>query len=229
MKFFLSCEHGGCHIPEKYARLFKDAEQVLSSHRGWDPGALRLFKMMETGLVHYSAYSEVSRLLVELNRSTHSRSLFSEYTASLSNSIKDELLRAYYLPFRNAFSDAVKEIVCKDEMVFHVSVHSFTPVLNNINRNADVGLLYNPGHGKEREIAKRWKQILLSTIPGLRVRFNYPYSGKADGHVVALRKMYGDHYSGIELEMNNSISEDVEVMMLISQSYSLLCERLKSL
>ncbi len=230
MKFFLSCEHGGCSIPEKYARLFKDAEHVLSSHRGWDPGALRLYKMMETaGMVQYSGYSEISRLLIELNRSTHNRSLFSEYTASLGDSIKDELLRAYYLPFRNAFSDAVGEIVHKDEIVFHVSVHSFTPVLNNIIRNADVGLLYNPGHGMEREIAKRWKQILLSIIPGLRVRFNYPYSGKADGHVVALRKTFGNLYSGIELEMNNAFSEDVEVMRLISQSYSVLCEKLKSL
>ncbi|WP_026475524.1 N-formylglutamate amidohydrolase [Alkaliflexus imshenetskii] len=229
MKFFLSCEHGGCHIPEKYALLFKDAEHVLSSHRGWDPGALKLFRMMDSAYTHHSAYNEVSRLLIELNRSLHHRQLFSTYTASISDSLKDEIVRQYYLPYRNAFSDAVGSVVQNNEMVFHVSVHSFTPVLNDVTRNADIGLLYDPRHGMEKEIAKQWKQILVSTIPGIRVRFNYPYSGKADGHVVALRKTFGNLYSGIELEMNNAFSENVEVMRLISHSYSVLCEDVKSL
>ena len=46
-KYFLSCEHGGNHIPTAYQPLFKGAEEVLASHRGWDPGALELFHALQ--------------------------------------------------------------------------------------------------------------------------------------------------------------------------------------
>jgi predicted N-formylglutamate amidohydrolase len=224
VKLFLSCEHGGHQIPESYQPLFFDSGEVLKSHRGWDIGALSLCHAMNRFPVHFSLYSEVSRLLVDLNRSLHKRSLFSAYTKGLSHEIKQKILNEFYFPFRSTFSEKVEEVVDNNHEVFHVSVHSFTPVLNGKIRNTDIGLLYNPAHYREKEIASRWRSILQERHPYLKVRFNYPYLGKTDGHVAPLRQRFGKAYSGIELELNNKYAENIKVINDIVLSYRILID-----
>ena len=41
----LSCEHGGNIVPDEFSELFRNASDVLESHRGLDPGALELLKI----------------------------------------------------------------------------------------------------------------------------------------------------------------------------------------
>lgn len=227
-KYFLSCEHGGNHIPTAYQPLFKGAEDVLASHRGWDPGALELFHALQQQAIDFALYSETSRLLVELNRSLHKRSLFSVYTRDLPPQEKLALLNRFYHPFRDCFFSAVAEAIAGEHPVFHVSVHSFTPVLDGEVRQADIGLLYNPAHGSEKELAQAWKKALHQLAPDLRVRFNYPYLGKTDGHVAPLRKAFGDAYAGIELEMNNRYAGNKEVVEVLVQSYHQVVAQLGS-
>lgn len=226
IKLFLSCEHGGHHIPELYQPRFAGCQAVLESHRGWDKGALDLFHALNRVPVHFSHHSEVSRLLVDLNRSLHKRSLFSAYTKGLSGEEKQQILNEFYFPFRTVFAEKIAEAVDSNHEVFHVSVHSFTPVLNGEVRNADIGLLYNPAHGREKEMALKWKTVLHAKAPHLSVRFNYPYLGKTDGHVAPLRQKFGKAYAGIELEMNNKHAESVEVINTLVLSYRILTDRL---
>ncbi|HLW07246.1 MAG TPA: N-formylglutamate amidohydrolase [Marinilabiliaceae bacterium] len=223
MKFFLSCEHGDNQIPKEYASLFKDAESLLASHRGWDPGALELFKTMHSENTFFSIYSEISRLLVDLNRSLHRRSLFSELTKGLSKKEKEQILNQFYYPFRNAFGQAAQKVVSNRDKIFHVSVHSFTPELNGVVRTADIGLLYHPAHNDEKQWAKRWKSELEKEFPHFRIRFNYPYLGKIDGYVANLRKRFGNSYSGIELEMNNKYANNQTVIDSIAKAYHRIC------
>jgi predicted N-formylglutamate amidohydrolase len=76
-------------------------------------------------------------------------------------------------------------------------------VLDGKVRQADVGLLYDPRRERERALAARWKAAILERRPGLGVRFNYPYAGRADGLTTALRRRFPDErYAGIELEVN---------------------------
>jgi predicted N-formylglutamate amidohydrolase len=219
MKCFLSCEHGGNQVPDQYQALFEGAQTVLDSHRGYDKGALELFEALRLAGVHYNVFSTTTRLLVDLNRSLHRRSLFSEYTRNLSNTEKQLILEHYYYPFRNAFMHEALSVVRQDESVFHVSVHSFTPVLNGEARNADIGLLYNPGHGIEKLIAISWKERLQKLLPRFVIRYNYPYLGKTDGHVASLRKALGNQYAGIEFELNNKHAGNNEVYNAIALTY----------
>lgn len=224
MKYFLSCEHGGNKIPAEYASLFKNGEDLLASHRGWDLGALELFKTMHSESTSYSIFSETSRLLVDLNRSLNRRTLFSEFTKKLSKEEKEEILHQFYHPFRNAFGKSAQKVIEKGNQIFHVSVHSFTPELNGVVRNADIGLLYHPAHGDEKQWAIRWKSELEKEFPDFKIRFNYPYLGKIDGHVANLRKRFGYNYSGIELEMNNKYGTDKKVKEGIAKTYHRICQ-----
>ncbi len=213
----LSCEHGGNHVPEEYFPLFIEAREILISHLGWDPGALALLQEMAKVGVDYTQYSETTRLLIDLNRSLFKRTLFSEYTRTLGISEKQKIIKQYYEPFREDFRDAISDLLNACSFVFHVSVHSFTPVIHGEFRNADIGLLYNPEFGKEKELAIRWRKMINAAMPQLRVRMNYPYTGKNGGHVFALRQQFGhEYYAGIELEINQKYAYNTDFMKMMS-------------
>jgi hypothetical protein len=52
----------------------------------------------------------------------------------------------------------------------------------------------------------RWKESIAASAPELRVRRNYPYTGKGDGLTSHLRRRFAQSdYVGIELEINQGI------------------------
>lgn len=203
MKLIVTCEHGGNRIPAKYWPLFKAHRHLLDSHRGYDPGALALARDYAQALNAELVYSTTSRLLVELNRSDTHRQLFSEITQALPGEERERLLARYYYPYREWVDAQVREAVGSGVRVLHLSCHSFTPQLDGIERNADIGLLYDPRRSSEARLCRAWQRELRVADPQLVVRRNYPYRGYSDGLTTALRKRYGDaRYSGIELEVN---------------------------
>lgn len=205
MKFLLTCEHGGNEIPKEYQKYFINAGEALNSHRGYDPGALDLFYSLRS-LADYSFYSRTSRLLIEPNRSLHHPALFSEFTKNLSSKEKNRLIAGLYLPYRNSVEALISKILEKGEKVLHLSVHSFSPELDGSIRNTDIGLLFDPKRAEEKNYCKILKKQLLTPKPRWKVRFNYPYLGKADGFTTYLRKKFPGNYLGIELEINQKYS-----------------------
>ncbi len=205
MKLILTCEHACREIPAKYRYLFEGAELVLNSHRGYDPGALDIFRNLQ-GLTYYSKTYNWTRLLVEPNRSLHHPQLFSEFTQNLSEEEKNKLLKKYYYPYRISVEKKIAETILAGQEVIHLSVHTFTPVLKGQERKADVGLLFDPKNAGEKEFCKTYKKALLAHDPQLRVRYNYPYRGTADGFTTFLRKRFPQHYLGIEIEVNQKFS-----------------------
>jgi len=210
----LTCEHGGNQIPARFSASFAGQEQVLASHRGYDIGALPLFRDLKE-LADVSFFSETSRLVVDLNRSQHHKNLFSEFIAPLPDSEKKIVIQNYYDPYRDRVEQTVEHFVLAGKQVLHLAVHTFTPVLNGKLRHADIGLLYDPKRNGEQTICKLWKAQLLKQNAGLQVRFNYPYLGIADGLPTYLRRKFtGEQYLGIELEVNQRFPEaDQEVWL----------------
>ena len=205
MKVIITCEHGGNYIPEDYQYLFKSKRSVLQTHRAYDPGASELAETIsKSGYYFFS--SNVSRLLIELNRSINSPNLFSGFTKNLNRLKKVEILNKYYFPFRNKVETLIQELITKGEKIVHISVHTFTPVLKNKIRNIEIGILYDPKRKKEKEFASLFKKELLSMEKNLKLRFNYPYSGISDGFTTYLRKKFNQkYYLGIELEVNQKL------------------------
>lgn len=205
MKLIITCEHAGNKIPGPYQGLFKNAREILNSHRGYDPGALDLFEYIKE-LSVFSHFYPWSRLLVEVNRSYGHHQLFSEYTEMLAMEEKKTILETFYRPYRDAVETDIEELIRRNYKIFHLSIHSFTPVLNEEVRNADVGLLFDPSRNEEKKFSKGFKDILGEIAPSLKVRYNYPYLGKADGFTTYLRKKFPLNYVGIELEVNQKFS-----------------------
>ncbi len=200
----VTCEHGGNEIPPEYAAAFRGAKSVLASHRGYDPGALELARQFARELYAPLFHSTVSRLVVELNRSRHHRALFSSYTRDLPAATRADILARHYVPYRDAVESKIAGLICgKNLAVHHLSVHSFTPVLDGETRRADIGLLYDPRRPLEFDWCLAWRMALRERRPDLVVRRNYPYRGISDGFVTYLRKKFSaQRYAGVELEVN---------------------------
>ena len=199
----ITCEHGGNDVPEQYRGFFTGHEALLQTHRGHDPGALQLGRDIADALGAPFVASTTTRLLIDLNRSIGNRGLFSELTAAAPREIREKLLDEQYRPYRGQVETLIERSLAARRRVFHLSSHSFTPVLDGEERNADIGLLYDPRRPREVELAMRWYAALRLCAPQLRIRRNYPYTGRSDGFCAGLRKrLRGDDYIGLELEVN---------------------------
>ena len=200
----ISCEHGGNLVPETYRHLFKDHQELLQSHRGFDAGALALARRMADAFGVRPIVSTTSRLLVDLNRSPGHRQLFSSVTRSLDQAQKEAILLSYYKPHRNRIQQEVSGFIGLGKTVVHIASHSFTPVLNGRVRPMDVGLLYDPNREEEKHFCREWKQHILyaDSSQTYAVRSNAPYKGVSDGIPTWLRKIFRSNYLGIELELN---------------------------
>jgi len=218
VKLIFTCEHGGNIIPSEYLKYFNNAQSPLNSHRGLDYGAIDLFNYCKE-LSDYSKSNSVSRLLIELNRSINNPKLFSEFSKILKPSEKEKLINEIYLPYRNEVENVINAEIKEGEEVVHISFHSFTPELDGKHRNTDIGLLYDPSRTSEKKISKNLKQLLKEELPKLKVRYNYPYLGKADGFTTALRKKFPNHYSGIELEINQKYSSNNSMNSNLKKSF----------
>jgi len=203
--FVVTCEHGGNRIPPAYRRFFATWRDVLETHRGWDPGALRLAREFAKAFDAPLVESTTSRLLVDLNRSIGNPDLFSDAIPREPPELRTEIVTTHYLPYRERAESLVEQALGRGHRVVHLSSHSFTPVLDGDVRTADVGLLYDPARPGEAALCACWKETLADLAPALRVRRNYPYLGKGDGLTSHLRKRFGPaDYIGVELEVNQA-------------------------
>jgi len=189
-----------------YRALFRGQRALLDSHRGYDAGALVMAHALATAFSATLVSSTVSRLLIDLNRSLGHPQLYSLATRHAPATIRAGIFRQYYRPYRRRVEQWVGDAVAGGRRVIHVSSHSFTPNLDGRERNADVGLLYDPRRAGEAALCAHWRAALLAAAPALRVRRNYPYAGTSDGLTAFLRTHFAPAtYVGIELEVNQAI------------------------
>ncbi|MEQ9165608.1 MAG: N-formylglutamate amidohydrolase [Fulvivirga sp.] len=214
-KIIISCEHAGNYIPKSYSYLFEGKDGILASHRGWDLGSMELGKYIARHLEAPFFFQKVSRLLVEANRSLDNPELFSEFTAQLPEKQKRELIDSYHLAYRQSVIAEIDKALTSFDRVIHVSMHSFTPVLNGVERSVDIGVLVDEGIAKEAEYANSLKDKISEAIPEMLTMINLPYNGADDGFTTFLRKQYSpDRYIGVELEINQKFVGTAQMEVL---------------
>lgn len=201
---FFSVEHGDNKVPEEFLHLFTGAESVLASHRGYDPGAGELAIRFSTRFHAPYEHAEITRLLVDQNRSLHNRrALFSEYTRQLPKEVKERVIEVCYWPYQYLVRKRLEALLAESGAVIHLAIHSFTPELRGHVRNCDVGLMYDPSREPEQQFCLDWQEEITRLAPDIRVRRNYPYKGVSDGLVLGLRRDFAAKgYIGLQIEIN---------------------------
>lgn len=227
MKLVLTCEHAFPDIPEKYQYLFMQEPEILEPHEAYDTGAFDLFNHLKV-LADYSKYQKIGRLLIETNRSEHHQKLFSRYSEHLPEQDRNMLLQSFYRPYRDEIIKKIEAFIKDGNTVLHISVHTFTPILNDIERNCDIGFLYDPNRKAEKKFCRKWKQSILTENQDLKIRYNYPYLGTADGFTTTLRRIFLKNYLGIEIEVNQKLVSrnelDAHIRSLVVESLKKIIE-----
>lgn len=207
---FISCEHASNLVPEQLRTILGKKVQLLRSHRSYDQGALGAAERIAEATGAPLIRGKYTRLAVDLNRSEKNPQRFSRYSRQLDSEVLELLEKKFYIPYRNDIKKSITEIVQKKSSVLHLSIHSFTPVLDGVKRDADIGLLYDPSRIDERLFASRMKTELARIAPEVKVRYNYPYRGVSDGITTWLRKHFtGDEYVGLEIEFNQRLLRNI--------------------
>lgn len=220
-EILISCEHAVADIPPDFLDCFRSsqAERALNSHRGFDEGALdlALFLRERLSIKRPNCFhaGTASRLLIDLNRSETHRALFSDFTLHLPPDKKSRLIAEYHRPYRTGIIEALKSRIAAGKTVVHLSVHSFTPILNGKVRRPDIALLYDPRRKNEKIFADLWIDTLKqeSTERALPIQTgrNDPYRGTADGCTTAMRRLFSaDRYIGFEIEINQRLLTQIQ-------------------
>lgn len=216
--FLVTCEHAGNQLPHVYQKYFINAERVLESHEGWDPGALSLAEDITSALKCDLLSYPYSRLLIEVNRSIWHHQLFSRFTRDLDSHGRMYLINTYYQPYRQKVEDIIKKYVIDGLQVIHLSIHSFTSNYFGQQRDVQIGLLFDPQRNSESKFCEDWMAYLKEKSL-LDVRLNEPYQGADDGFTTYLRTQFADeHYLGIELEVSQGIISQQATHQLIEES-----------
>ncbi|MDQ3233089.1 MAG: N-formylglutamate amidohydrolase [Pseudobdellovibrionaceae bacterium] len=203
----ITCEHAGHKVPAAFLkRMSKSQQKDLLTHKGWDPGALAMARQAATALEAPLHFTQISRLLVDCNRSSHHPRCLGPAFRDMNATEKNFILAAWYWPHRNAIEKEILRSIQDGASVLHLAMHSFTPVLDGDVRTAELGLLYDPGRPWEKLWSDALMKEMQSEWPDWRMRRNYPYLGTADGLTTWLRKHYGpNEYAGIEVEWNQAL------------------------
>jgi predicted N-formylglutamate amidohydrolase len=207
-QLIITCEHAGNEVPEEYRHLFEQKAEMLNTHRGIDIGALELTNAIAEKMEQEPYLHTVTRLLVDLNRSVQSPTLFSEFTKDQPQKIREQIFKKYYQPYRKRVEDKIKEVIDQGEQVIHLGVHTFTPVWNGKERAVDVGFLYDPTREREQSFCRQWRKSLAERFPKICLRMNEPYRGTMDGFTTYLRRQYPpEAYVGFELEVSQRFTD----------------------
>lgn len=199
----LTCEHAGNMIPEEYDYLFFGEEEVLYTHEAIDFGALDGAKYFSSKLGIDLHYTSVSRLLVEANRATENPDIFSEFVRNESEEFKERILENYYWPHRSAVEELVRKATAKGQLVVHLAIHSFAPVIHGEVRRTDVGIQFDPSRRYESMFADQLQKNFQATNRNRKVHLNEPYPGTNDCLPRYLRQRFSPvEYVGIEVELN---------------------------
>lgn len=205
LHFVITCEHAVNTIPPAYARYFEPHRDLLKTHRGYDIGALGIAQSLADALRPPFFQATTSRLLIDNNRSLSHPACFSFITSTLPETLKHNIIEDYYQPYRQPILQYFKHVIAKKQTILHFSIHSFTPVFDDVIRKGDLCLLYDPSRRHELQFAKRWCTWLKAQAPDLIIRRNYPYVGKSDGLASHCRTLFNEQeYIGFEIESNQA-------------------------
>ena len=206
----LSCEHASWTLPPGVDLGVPLG--VLRSQAGWDHGAFDIAMRLSEAVglpVHAGAFS---RMFVDLNRDPAHPDvvpLVSYGAAVPGNTVlttedRAERIAAFHTPYWDAVRRDVTARLHDRGRVLHFSSHSFDPELDPAQRTFEVGVLYDPAHPFEAELAERL--LFRLRRMGLDVRANQPYNGIGPAICTSLRKELGAHYAGIQFETSHAVT-----------------------
>lgn len=150
--FLLIGDHAGNRIPATLEPFGVGAED-MRRHIAWDIGIADLGEALSAALDAVFIRQVYSRLVIDCNRDPSAPDALptiSDHTVIPGNSAltsADRLARvaAIQAPYQNAIANELARRDALGEAAILVSLHSFTPSMDGVNRPWHIGILYSDG------------------------------------------------------------------------------------
>lgn len=178
--FFLTCEHAGRLFPRRLGRLGLPEHETLR-HIAWDIGIAgvgqRLSGLLDAALVMQT----YSRLVIDCNRDVDDPTSMPAVSdgvpvsgnKDLTPAARAQRVEALFKPYHAAIEAALEGFAARGVHPAVLSIHSFTPVMNDFARPWHIGILWD----KDPRMAVPMLAALRREA-GLVVGDNEPYSAR---------------------------------------------------
>jgi predicted N-formylglutamate amidohydrolase len=175
----LVCEHASNTVPKSLGTLGMSDED-LRRHIALDIGAEGVSRILSKLLDAPLIMQRYSRLVYDCNRPPEADGAMPEVSEFFEIPGNKNLLPAARLarkqeisrPFHRALEEFLDKRAAERRLTIPVSIHSFTPVYKGVERNFDVGFLFD----RDNWLAN----LLIKAFPKDKARLNEPY-GPKDG------------------------------------------------
>jgi len=209
----LTCEHADNQIPDDLDLQMSDRERRwLEGHWGWDPGAADLVRALVDREGATAVLSRYTRLLCDVNRALHAEDLVRTHVLGEPISFNQELDRSeirrrverFHIPYHDELDRHVEQRLARHPELVLVSIHTFTPVLDDEVRTMELGVLFDGAQPYAPGLAPCFRES------GFQVALNEPYSG-VDGLIYSAKRHGLEHgIRHFELEIRNDLVDTDE-------------------
>ncbi len=176
----LVCDHAAARVPTSLRGLGLDARR-LGEHIALDIGAAALTRWLSGRLGLPAVLTNYSRLVIDCNRRLDDPSAVVSVSAGVpvpgNRALSPQALQAraetFYWPYHRHLEQTLTALERTVESSVIISLHSFTPALNDVARPWQIGILWDKD--------PRLSEPLLTALAQrseLCVGDNEPYSGR---------------------------------------------------
>jgi predicted N-formylglutamate amidohydrolase len=189
-RLLLVCDHASNRVPESLENLGL-GEAELARHIGWDIGAADVTRHLSDRLGAPAVLAGYSRLAIDCNRSLDHPGLILDESdrtpvpgnVGLDAAQRQARIDALFRPYHGAVDEQVerlRELCAAEECPVVISIHSFTPVFDGVERPWQIGVLWNDDPRLPVPLMAR-----LREDKDLTVGDNEPYSAREGfGHTL---------------------------------------------
>jgi predicted N-formylglutamate amidohydrolase len=205
-RLVLSCEHASNRLPAPI-RAGRQDKPWMATHWAYDIGAAELVREIVRNTGSVAVLSRFSRLVCDANRDPSDptvivprveqhRLSFNELLSPHERALR---IDRYHTRFHERLDSLIERRLPQGGDVVLVSVHSFVPALNGLQRELDVGVLFNPYEAIASRLARSLEER------GLVAALNEPYSGRRGLIYSAERHGLNHQVIYLELEINQAL------------------------
>lgn len=182
-RVLLVCDHASKRVPAALDNLGL-SEIELARHIGWDIGAEDVTRRLSAALDAPAVIAGYSRLVIDCNRSLdHPGLILPESDGTpvpanmrLAQEDRADRIASLFDTYHAAIREQalrLKQAMGADGAPVILSIHSFTPIMDTIERPWEIGILWNRDPRLPEPLIAR-----LRAMPGLTVGDNEPYSAR---------------------------------------------------
>lgn len=179
----LLCDHAANAVPRSLCGLGLD-EDAFSLHIAYDIGAAGVTRALSRRFDARAVLSGYSRLVVDINRGLDDPTSMPEISdgvivpanRGLSPEAARARVEALFVPYHERVAAEIDRMLAEGRVPAVVSIHSFTPAMNGLERPWHVGVLWDRDRRMAGPLLER-----LARDTDIVVGDNEPYSGRDAG------------------------------------------------